>query len=264
MNHNRDILLCRDERASDVIAALRPKERGNPAPARKPYEVREYEDDQTLTSYRLAVVRASGVLAREVGGFYGLADLGELASSVEAADADANIDGIILVIDSPGGTVNGTPEAADRIAATDKPVMVWTEGELCSAAYWIAASADYIAAAPSSITASIGCVLAIWDESAIVQAMGLRVHVFRSGDLKAAGYPGTQLSDTEAAHFQARVDEVASDFFNWVMSWRPDLDGALFDGRAISGKMALGYGAVDGLHNTLDDAVAAFAPMLNP
>lgn len=259
MKSQTDILLCRPERASDVIAALRPKERATAGPTKKPYEVKEYEDDETLQSMRLAVVHASGVLAREVRGYYGMADYDEIASAIESANSDANIDGIVLVLDSPGGAVNGAPEAAARVASIDKPLMVWSEGELCSAAYWIAASADYIATTPSTVTASIGAVLAIWDDSEILKQIGIRVHVFRSGDLKAAGFPGTEMTERELEHFQSRVDEVAGDFFEWAYTYRPDMDVDLTDGRAISGKRALEMGAIDGVHIRMDDAIDEFA-----
>lgn len=263
MKSQSDILLCRPERAAEVVAALRPKERASTVPTKKPYEVREYEDDQTLQSYRLAVVHASGVLAREVRGIYGLADYDEIASAIESADADANIDAIVLILDSPGGTVNGAPEAAARIGSIDKPLMVWSEGELCSAAYWLAASADMIATAGSAVTASIGAVLVLWDESALFQQFGVKVHVFRSGELKAAGIPGTELTEREADHFQARVDEVADDFFSWVWTYRPETDGDLMDGRAISGKKAFEMGAVDGVFVRMDDAIEEFAKSLD-
>lgn len=252
------ILLSSPDSARDVIAALRPKERMEHEEERKPWEVLDFEDEDTLEPYSVAVLSARGVMARDVEGWYGCCDLGELAEEAEAADADANVRAIIIVIDSPGGTVNGTPEAAERIARLDKPVMVWVEGEMCSAAYWLAASADYIAATPSSITGSIGCVLAYYDESKFLSDIGVEVQVFRSGELKAAGYPGTTLTETEAAHFQSRVDSVGADFLAWVLQYRPEMDLILADGRNVTGKEGFQLGIVDGLHTTREEAVAAF------
>lgn len=258
MNQTRDILLVRSEAVPDLLTALRPKERMDLNKPKPKYEVEEYEDEGGFKAYRLAVVRASGVLARDVEGWIGCCDLGRIADEVEDANEDENIEGIVLVIDSPGGTVNGTPEAAARIAGVDKPLMVWTEGELCSAAYWLAASADYIAAAPSATTGSIGCVLAVYDISAMYGAMGIQVNVFRSGELKASGFPGTELSPVEAERFQSQVDDIGFEFASWVLNYRPEIDPMLFDGRSVSGKEAFAAGAVDALHNTKEEAIAQF------
>jgi ClpP class serine protease len=84
------------------------------------------------------------------------------------------------------------------------------------------------------------------------------VQVFRTGELKAAGYPGTSLSEAEAAHFQDLVDGVGMDFQTWVLEYRPGIDLGLFDGRAVSGKQGLDLGLVDAIHNTRQEAIQQF------
>jgi len=258
MRNQREILLCRAEAAGQVMAALMPKERTQEPEVKPPWEVLEFEDAETGGSCKIAVVRASGVMALGVSGWYGCCDLQELAEEIEEADRDANISAIIVHIDSPGGTVNGTPEAASRIAAVDKPMLVWTEREMCSAAYWVAASADVIAAAPSAMVGSIGCVLAHDDYSGMLENAGIKIRVFRSGELKAAGMAGTTLTEAEAAHFQQLVDEIGTDFSGWVYGLRETLDASLVDGRAVTAKAGLALGIVDVLHNTMEEAVADF------
>jgi signal peptide peptidase SppA len=209
------------------------------------------------------VVKVSGVLALGVDGWFGCCDLHELAEEILEADADANVSAIIVEIDSPGGTVNGTPEAANRIAGISKPMMVWTEREMCSAAYWVAASADHIAAASSSIVGSVGCILAFWDVSGMLDQAGVKVQVFRSGELKAAGLDGKPVTDAEAAHFQSSVDEIGNDFASWVTSYREEFALEALDGRAVSGKQGLRLGLVDSLHNTREEAVSAWLNTLS-
>ncbi len=259
MNRSTETLFCRPDAAGEIVAALKRKRMSEDEHVKPPWEIIEFDDDETGESNKVAKIRASGVMALNVEGWYGCCDLKELAEEIEQANNDANISHIVVVIDSPGGTVNGTPEAAARIAGIDKPLMVWTEGELCSAAYYVAASADVIAAAPSATVGSIGCVLAYWDVSKAYGDMGVEVQVFRSGDLKAAGYPGTALTDAEAAHFQGIVDEVAGDFHSFVLSYRGEaLDLSLFDGRAVTGKAGLGLGLVDAVYTTEEQAIADF------
>jgi len=252
------IFAIRPEVTAEAVEALRPKKCEDKPLTTPPYELIQWEDEVTGLEMSVAVIKVRGVLAIGVAGWYGCCDLKELAEEIEEADADANVTAIIVEMDSPGGTVNGTPEAAERIARITKPLMVWTEGELCSAAYWVSATADAIFAAPSSTVGSIGCVLAFYDYSAMMEQVGIKVQVFRSGELKAAGYPGTALSDAEAAHFQSMVSDVGNDFASWVTSYREELDLSLLDGRAVSGKQGLPLGLVDGVFNTREEAIREF------
>jgi signal peptide peptidase SppA len=260
VNQTIETLLCRPDAASEVLALIKKKQTANTEPVKTaPWEEVEFEDSEDMESnHKVAVVRASGVLALGVSGYWGCCDLEELADEIEEADNDANITAIVVEMDSPGGTVNGTPEAAKRIASISKPILFWTSRQMCSAAYWLASSADMIAAAPSAIVGSIGCVLAFYDQSKFYDQLGFKVDVFRSGDLKAAGFPGTALSDAERAHFQATVDEVAGDFQTTVLEFRTNLELGLFDGRTVTGKMAEPAGLVDGVYTTRDEAIADF------
>lgn len=260
MNHTAETLLCRPDASAEVLAMLKRKKANDAEPVKTaPWEEIEFEDDtDQMSSHKVALVRASGVLALGVDGWWGCCDLEELADEIEEADNDANITAIVVEMDSPGGTVNGTPEAAKRIAAVSKPILFWTSRQMCSAAYWVASSADMIAAAPSATVGSIGCVLAFYDQSALYEQFGTKVQVFRTGELKAAGYPGTSLSEVESAHFQSIVDDVGTDFQTTVLQYRPEIDLSLFDGRAVTGKLGETLGLVDGVYTTRDEAIADF------
>jgi len=248
----------RPEHAAEAVEALRPKAKPEREREETPYAMEEFEDESTGETKGAAVIRASGVLAMGVEGWWGTIDFEELLEELEEADRDANVAAIVLHLDTPGGTVNGTPEHAARIAALTKPLLVWTEEQLCSAGYWLAASADAIMSYPSAMVGSIGCVLAFYDYSQMLGDAGVAVQVFRTGELKAAGYPGTSLSEAEAAHFQSLVDGVGVDFQAWVLEYRPGIDLGLFDGRAVSGKQGLDLGLVDAIHNTRQEAIQQF------
>ena len=223
-------------------------------------ELGEEVAKQTLDAARYAVIPIRGVLMRGVAGLecWGLCDYETVADSVEDADNDDNIDAIILVVDSPGGGVQGCQEAAARIAAVSKPVLVFTSGMLCSAAYWLTSSAEMIIATPSSAVGSIGVYRTFWDQSAAFDQMGVKVQVFSSGALKGAGQPGTSLTDTQTAEIQKQVDAVAGDFWNEVLTNRPAVDLSLMDGRDVRGKEAVDLGLADLVVNEFGDAVSAF------
>ncbi|MEI8313742.1 MAG: S49 family peptidase, partial [Verrucomicrobiota bacterium] len=126
----------------------------------------------------------------------GACDTGELINAVAEAAARPDIEAIFLDIDSPGGSVNGTPELAQAVADASKVkyVYAFSAGQMCSAAYWVASQADAIYATPSARIGSIGVILPVVDSSAAFEQAGLKVEVFAAGKFKSAGTPGTSLT----------------------------------------------------------------------
>ena len=119
---------------------------------------------------------------------------------VEHAPELRNQDAVILDIDSPGGTVAGTPELGAAVAALNgqKPVYAFSSGLMCSAAYWIASQAEAIYATPSARVGSIGVVQTVIDNSARLHAEGIKVFgsdaltrdekLFLGGDYSVRGF----------------------------------------------------------------------------
>jgi signal peptide peptidase SppA len=241
-----DIYLLRAESVDRLCSALTTTEkRDMPDPVYR-----------GMAGRKVGVIRASGVVVREnEAGFYGYLDATALADAVEEMDEDDSVNAILMIIDSPGGMCNGTPEAAERIAAVNKPVVVWTPGLLCSAAYWIAASADAILATPSSTVGNVGAYIMHYDLSAIMEAMGVKVELFSSGALKAVGAPGFALTEAQREHIQSRVDSIASSFFDFVSTYRTNASIDIFDGRDVLGKDAEDMGLIDALVYTEEEAV---------
>ena len=130
-----------------------------------------------------------------------LCDMQQASDTLRQAAADATIHTVILDIDSPGGTVNGTPELAHAVAtlSDSKHVYAFTSGQCCSAAYWIASQTDGIYASPSAIVGSIGVILPILDATARYEKEGFKVEVFSAGKYKSTGVEGTSLTDERFA-----------------------------------------------------------------
>jgi protease-4 len=204
---------------------------------------------------QVGVIRASGVVVRESDGFEGYLDATQLAEEIEEMDEDPSVSSILLVLDTPGGMVNGTPEAASRIAAIDKPVTVWTPGLLCSAGYWLAASADMILAAPSASVGSIGAYVVTADLTAMYERMGVKLDVIASGPLKGAGAGGTPLTPGQRAFIQSRIDRIGETFADFVLTYRPMIEPEAMNGCDVMGTDAVDLGLVDGLALTEDEAI---------
>lgn len=164
-----------------------------------------------------AVIPCEGVIGRKFDNILyssGVTSIDIFQHLVDTAAADEDVEALLLVFDSPGGIVTGTPEAANAVAKARsiKPVIAYADGLCDSAAYWIASQSDFIYATPSADVGSIGCYLAVLDESRAMEMDGIRTELFKSGKFKGMGYPGTTLNDEQRAMLQSGVDRIALQF----------------------------------------------------
>ena len=162
---------------------------------------------------------------------------------------------VLLHLDSPGGS----PVQAQRVHAEierlraahpDKPVYA-VAGDLCtSAAYYIAAAADEIYAAESSIVGSIGVVAEGFGFVEALRKLGVERRLAAAGERKAMLDPFLPEDPADRAHLQTLVDELHGQFAAAVRRGRgarlsaPDAE--VFDGRFWSGRQARALGLVDG------------------
>jgi signal peptide peptidase SppA len=183
------------------------------------------------------ILRKPDLFARIFFGATGSEDIG--AALREAAGRD-DIKAVFLHIDSPGGTVAGTPELADAVAALDKkkPVYAFSSGLMCSAAYWVASQARAIYATPSAQVGSIGVVQAVIDNSAALDKAGIKVEVFSVGKYKAMGAPGTPLTDDQRELISSNLAEIAGEFHAAVLAKGRAIPAEAMEGQTFSGKQA--------------------------
>lgn len=206
-----------------------------------------------------AVISIGGVIGRKFSRFLnssGVTSVDVLERVVNEAVADNTIDSIVLDVDSPGGTVTGTPEAAETIerAAQEKPVVAFTGGMMASAAYWLSAPADAIFAAPSADIGSIGVYAALLDVSRKLENEGVSVELFKQGKFKAMGFPGVPLTDEQREHIQKGVDDVAGWFKGFVSQNRLSVPADAMEGQTFMGREAVAIGLADQI-GTLADAI---------
>lgn len=216
------------------------------------------------TSDGVATIPLVGVVSRglgPLGEYFGFLDLGVFTESVSAAAADPAVKEIHLVIDSPGGTVVGTRDAAQAVAkaARKKPVLAYSAGLMASAAYYIAAGATRILAGSSAIVGSVGVITAVMDAREFYKGMGITINVFRSGEKKALGaYNADEIDEPKAEHIQSEVDAIGAEFRSFVQSFRGVSDESL-RGQTFTGEAAVGAHLTDGTANTLNEARKLFA-----
>jgi len=195
----------------------------------------------------VGVVSISGPMLRNPDIFdriiLGACNTGELISAVEEAASRPDIEAIFLDIDSPGGSVNGTPELAQAVAEAGKTkyVYAFSAGQMCSAAYWVASQADAIYATQSARIGSIGVILPVVDSSAAFEQAGLKVEVFAAGKFKSAGTPGTSLTDDQREWLQSEVEETAADFHAAVLARGRKIPDEAMEGQTFSARKAMRF-----------------------
>lgn len=183
---------------------------------------------------------------------------------IRAASADPNVSGILLAIDSPGGTVAGTSDLAAEVKAARKRKPVWAHVDdlAASAAYWIASQADAVYVnSPTAFVGSIGTVLTVLDMSAAAEKEGIKVLRFSTGPLKGAGEPGTEITDEQKAEFQKLVEDAQTHFDAALKSGRGLTDrqlSAVRTGGLFSAKEAIDRKLIDGIR-PLDATLTALA-----
>lgn len=170
----------------------------------------------------IAVLKANGTLMKGQSSFGGTSTI-QLRRELRAAKDDPAVAGILLHIDSPGGTVAGTDAVARdvRNARKNKPVWAFIDDMTASAAYWIASQAGLIVAgAPTALVGSIGTVLTIYDESVAAERAGVKTLVFATGPVKGAGTSGAVVTEEHQTYFQSVVNGIQTHFDQAVRSGR--------------------------------------------
>ena len=182
----------------------------------------------------------------------GLGPTVEAKLAVKAATMDNDIDKILLLIDSPGGSVEGLAELVDAVtaAAEQKEVIVQVEGMMASAALHVGSQATQIFANRMDMIGSIGARMMVFDTSEMFERDGIKVHAIDTGEHKSAGAPGTVVTPAHLTQFQGIVDAFFKDFTEGVSKGR-NMTMAnvlqLADGRMFMADEALANGLIDGI-----------------
>jgi signal peptide peptidase SppA len=182
----------------------------------------------------------------------------------EALD-DPSVSAIVLAIDSPGGTVDGTQALANLVysARDTKPIITVGDGVMASAAMWIGSAASKVFIAnDTTMVGSIGVVMAHVDVSGAEAQRGVKTTEITAGKYKRVASQYGALSEDGRADIQSKVDYIYSVFVDDVARNRGvDAETVLknmADGRVFIGRQAVDAGLVDGVA-TLEEIVARAA-----
>lgn len=139
----------------------------------------------------IAVVPLQGILTRHGYSSWFSANIGtlEIGRHLKALDADEAVGTIVLNVNTPGGTVAGTPELAQilygiREAGKTKTIAV-VDPLMASAGTYIATAAEKVFAIPSADVGSVGVINSYSDYSKFLEERGISIEYFRHPEKKA-------------------------------------------------------------------------------
>ncbi len=166
---------------------------------------------------------------------------------------DPAISGIVMDIDSPGGSVFGVQELAQTImdARGTKPIIAFANSMAASAAFWVAAAADEIVVTPGGQVGSIGVLTAHSDLSVALEAAGEKITLISAGKKKVDANPIEPLSPEAKVDLQATVDTYYASFVGAVARGRGVTPSAVRDGFGQGGMV----GAVEAVKEKMADRI---------
>ncbi len=212
----------------------------------------------------IAVIPVRGPLMKDDEQDCGVLSAGmdTLGTRVLEADQHPNISGIILYIDSPGGTVDGTQAFADKVKACKSPVVTFIDGLMASAALWIGSSASRIIAQNSTTEiGSIGVMVQFADMQPMWEQEGVKFHRINADQSKDKNKTFTDALNGDYSGIKnEQLNPLAEQFISAVKANRPNLPDSVFTGKVFFAEDALSLGLIDEI-GSLEVAIAAVSSL---
>ncbi len=176
-----------------------------------------------------------------------------IAEALRDAVADDSVAAIVLRVDSPGGSVNGSEtiwREVIRAREAGKPVVASMGAVAGSGGYYVAMGADAILANPGTITGSIGVITGKFITRGLKEKLGVASDTLRTNANADAWSSNEPFTDEQRDLVEAEIDMHYEDFVQRVADGRNlsvDAVKAVAQGRIWSGRDALAHGLVDEL-----------------
>ena len=222
-----------------------------------------------LTPEGIAIIRIRGTLMKRFDYLMmasGCMSYAAIAEAAGAAMADPNVKGILLDIDSPGGSTHGCFELSENLfnLRVEKPLWAIANDLAASAAYALASAANRVLLTRTAGIGSVGVFALHADQSGLDEQQGVKYSYIYAGEKKVDGNPHEPLSKAAKSDIQAEVDREYGMFVECVARNR-DLTAQQI--RNTEAAIFFGETAVVGLLAdqvaTFDDALAEFSASVN-
>lgn len=216
----------------------------------------DLRDFKGFDGAEVVMVPVSGPLMKaDFCGWFGTGSLKNVVNQISATDS---VHTIIFMIDSPGGTVDGTQAFANAIKESSKRTIALVDGMMCSAAYWIGCSCDEIYASnETDDIGSIGTMCAWYDNTEAMKARGvvLREYYATASVDKNRNFREANAGDGKAL-IEQELDPVNDVFLQTVRTNRAgkiNLEKEnVLTGKTYLSKQAMDVGLIDGIQSIED------------
>ena len=210
-------------------------------PNKDRYEDQWFDNMQKLPEGSIVTIPLNGPLMKQdqYCGPVGMAAMGKV---ILAADKATNVAAIILSIDSPGGTVDGTMDLAEIVANTSKPIIAFADGLMASAAMWIGSAADEIIASNNKAqVGSIGVMMSFADVQPAYEAIGVKFHsiVAEQSKDKNALFEAVRAGKYDDYRKEV-LNPLAADFIAAIKQNRPGVKDDQLTGRVFFAESVIG------------------------
>ena len=210
-----------------------------------------YEFNPPVNDY-IAIVRVEGTIQEQADtNAFGEAVGYQHATTLDYIDNlidDSGNVGILLYVDSPGGTVYESEELYLKLKEykekTGRPIWDYMAHYAASGGYMVSMAADKIYSNPNTTTGSIGVIMSGYDMSGLYEKLGIRYVSITSG----ANKDSSQMTDEQIAIYQEQVDEYYNKFVGIVAEGRSMSEEdvkVLADGRTYTANQAIDNGLID-------------------
>jgi protease-4 len=183
----------------------------------------------------------------------------KINSALQAAFKDKNTQGVIMRINSPGGSPVQSQTIYDEMKRLRKkypdiPLYVVVEDICASGGYFVAAGADKIYVSPSSIVGSIGVLMNGFGFTGLMDKLGVDRRLITAGEHKGMLDPFSPVDAKEVEYAKTLIKDVHQQFINVVKEGRgkrlketPDMfSGLIWTGaKSVELGLADGYGTLD-------------------
>ena len=181
----------------------------------------------------------------------------DILEKIDKLDKDMSAKGLLLIINSPGGTFVSSKEIFDSIKNIGKriPTAVYMKEMATSGGYLVSLGAERIFSNQGTITGSIGVILQTADMSELLKKIGVNPVIVKSGELKSVPNPLEKINQNQIQYVEKIISLMQKEFLNILKDTRDissEVIDLVSDGRILTGGQAKSMNLIDEIGSERD------------
>ena len=181
----------------------------------------------------------------------------DIIEKIDKLDEDMSVQGLLLIVNSPGGTFVSSKEIFDSIKNIGKriPTAVYMKEMATSGGYLVSLGAEKIFSNQGTITGSIGVILQTADMSDLLKKIGVNPIIIKSGELKSVPNPLEKINQNQIQYVEEIISLMQKEFLNILKYTRdisPEVINLVSDGRILTGSQAKSMNLIDEIGSERD------------